>query len=351
MRRGEARGGRGRRGRRAALWAAALAAALALAALPFVRPGWSGGPTLAPRFDLSRFATTLAGQLPWLGPFAALAALLPALRAHVWRTVIPRPRPAWREAYHATALGALVHNAMPGKLGPFAAAWVLARSMGRPVGPALGAQLVSKLLELGALVAAGALAAISRGGAGPLGEVVLAGAGLFVALASAAAMTALAAPALGRRVGRRLPRAGEALGALGDGLRGAGGGGRVAAGLALSLLPALGSAAAYALPLNAAGVASPLTGGALLVAVIAFGQLTPGLPVGAGVYWSLAAWAARTLGVPAGDAAAIAVATHAGMVGASLAVGAVSAVARRALLSSLLRRPRPSDEGENPGDR
>ena len=121
---------------------------------------------------------------------------------------------------------------------------------------------------------------------------------------------------------------------------GAGSPARLAAALGLALLPALGAAIAYALPLRALGVPESAAGGALLVAVIAFGQLTPGLPVGAGVYWSLASWAARQLGATAEDAAALAILTHLGSVGAGLVVGAASAVARRATVVELVRRRR-----------
>jgi len=323
--------------------AAAAAGAFALGALlvlsvVFFHVGWDGGPTLRPRFALHAFLARLPAHLHWLGPFVALAATLPALRALVWRALVPRPSPRFSDAYHATALGALVHNSVPGKLGPLAAAWVLARSTGRPFAPALSSQLVSKLLELGAIVALGAIAAALQGPAAPIARVVAAGAALFAVLAAAAAALALGAPRAAVRLARRLPRAGAALAALGEGILGAGSPGRLAASAALATLPALGAACAYALPLAALGVPGSGAGGALLVSVIAFGQLTPGLPIGTGVYWSLAAWAARQLGASAEDAAALAILTHAGMVGSGLAVGAASALARRALVADLFRR-------------
>ncbi|HET8541730.1 MAG TPA: UPF0104 family protein, partial [Anaeromyxobacter sp.] len=108
----------------------------------------------------------------------------------------------------------------------------------------------------------------------------------------------------------------------------------------LAALPTLAAAAAYGLPLRAVGVEGSAAGGAVLLAVLTFGQLTPGLPVGTGVYWSLAAWTARTLGAAPADAAAVAVLSHAAMVGANLAVGAASAAARRGALRELLRRRR-----------
>ena len=126
---------------------------------------------------------------------------------------------------------------------------------------------------------------------------------------------------------------------------------RLAAALALAVLPAAGAAAAYALPLRAAGVPESVAGGALLVAVIAFGQLTPGLPVGAGVYWSLASWAARQLGAAPEDAAALAILTHLGMVGTGLLVGLASAIVRRATVAELVRRRREVERLADPRPR
>ncbi|HEX9399920.1 MAG TPA: lysylphosphatidylglycerol synthase domain-containing protein [Anaeromyxobacter sp.] len=337
--------------RRAAALLAALSAGALLVALVFFRPGWSGGPTLEPRFALGAFLARLPAHLRWLGPFVALAALLPALRTLVWHELLPRPPPRLADAYHATALGAFVNNAVPGKLGPLAAAWALARMAGRPFAPALSSQLLAKLLELGAIVALGAAAATLRDSGASLARVVVAGAALFALLSSAAVVLALSAPRAAARFARGLPRAGAALRALGDGIVGAGRPARLAAALGLALLPALGAGIAYALPLRAMALPDSATGGALLVAVIAFGQLTPGLPVGAGVYWSLASWAARQLGATAEDAAALAILTHLGMVGAGLAVGAASAVARRATVVELVRRRREVERLADPPTR
>jgi hypothetical protein len=324
---------------RAALVAVALAGAAVLVLLVFYRLDWQDGPSLAARFDLGGFLARLPTHAGWLGPFVAVAATLAGWRAIVWRAVSPPPPPALAEAYHATALGALVHNTVPGKLGPVAAAWILARRAGTPLAAALSSQLVAKLLELGAVVAVAALAALATRPDPALSRAVLAGAAVFSALAAAALATALVAPRLGARVARRLPRAGAALGALGAGLS-ALAGRRLALALLVALAPALTSALAYGFPLRAAGVEGSAAAGALLVAVITFGQLTPGLPVGTGVYWGLSAWAARRLGARDEDAAALAVLSHAGMVAASLAVGLVSALVRRAALVDLLRRRR-----------
>lgn len=319
--------------------AGALLGAL-LVSLVFFRVEWHGGPSLVPRFDLGAFVRRLPEHAAWLPGFLALAASLFAWRALVWKLVAPPPRPRYRDAYHATALGALVHNTVPGKLGPLAAAFVLSRSSREPFAAALSSQLVAKLLEMGAVVVLGAGAAWALPGIEGLGRAVMAGAAVFAALAIAAAATALLAPRAGARLARRLPRAGAALAALGAGLAGVGSPGRLGLALLAAVAPALTAAAAYTVPLAAFGVDEGIAGGAVLVAVITFGQLTPGLPVGTGVYWSLAAWGARRLGAAPDDAAALAVLTHAAMVAASVAVGAVSAVARRGALRELRRRRR-----------
>ncbi len=349
---GEAREGPGGglRARHAAVVALGVAAGAALVLLVFAEPGWDGGPVLRPRFDLGAFARRLPEHAAWLVPYVALAACLPALRALVWRAVLPPPSPALAEAYHATALGALVHNAVPGKLGPVAAAWVLARQAGRPFAPALSSQLLGKLLEMGVVVVLGAASAAARPRGG-VGGVVVAGAVAFAAFAAAATALALGAPRASARLGRRFPRAGAALAALGEGIAGAGGARRLVRAAGLAALPALTAVLAYSLPLRAVGVESPAAGAAVLVAVLTFGQLTPGLPVGTGVYWSLAAWAARALGAPAADAAAVAVLSHAGMVAASIAVGGASALVRRGELAELLRRRREVGRRPGPGAR
>lgn len=340
---------------------ALLAAAVigsALVALVFVRVELRDGLVLTPRFDVAVLRDRLPAHLAWLPAFALLAAVLPLLRSLVWRAVLPRPVPRVRDAYHATAVGALVHNTVPGKLGPLAAAWILARAGQRSFTPALAAQLVAKLLEMGAVVTLGAAGALASPRADDVRRVVMAGAVLFVAFACLAVAVARFAPGAAARLGRRLPRAGAALAALGEGVAGAGTPTRLAGAVALAFLPALVVSTAYTLPLHAVGVEEGLGGGAMLVAVLTFGQLTPGLPIGTGVYWSLAAWTARELGAEAADAAAIAVLTHAAMVGANVVVGGASAILRRTALGELVRRRKdvsrlasggmPTPEGASP---
>lgn len=328
-----------RRRAHAVALAVGVVAGAVLVGLVFFRVRLEGGLSVSPRFDLGRFVRHLPRHGRWLAGFALLAASLAAWRALVWRLVM-RPSAPYADAYHATAMGALVHNTIPGKLGPLAAAWLLARSARRPFAPLLSSQLLAKLLEMGALVGVGAVAAAVLGEQAAVGRVALAGAAVFLALAGGAVAIGWAAPGAGQRLGARLPRAGAFVGAVGDGLRNAGSPARLAVAGACALGPALTAAASYAVPLASFGIERPLAGGAVVVAVITFGQLTPGLPVGTGVYWALSSWAARRLGASAEDAAALAILTHAGMVVSQLAVGGISALARRGALRELLRRRR-----------
>jgi hypothetical protein len=333
------------------LVAAGLAVGVLLAALVFFRVEWRGAPSIAPRFGAATFFRRLPEHARWLAPFVLAVACLPALRAVAWRAAFPPPRPTVAEAYHATALGALLHNTVPGKMGPLAAAWLLARTAGRPLGATLSTQLLAKLLELGSTVALGATAAALADAGGAVRRAVLGGAAAFAVLATAAVAVALGAPRAAERLARRLPRVAAALAALGEGIRAAGTPGRLGAVAALALLPAAVSTIAYALPVRALGLGPALAGGAIVLAVITFGQFTPGLPVGTGVYWSLAAWAARELGASAPDAAAMAVLTHAGMVATTVVVGGASALVRRRALRELLRRrARPPADGGTPDD-
>lgn len=321
----------------AAAVAAALVAGAFLVLLVFARVEWRGGPVLVARFALGPFLRSLPGNAPWLVAFAAVAAVVPSLRALVWRAVSPPPPPAYADAYHATALGGLAHNLVPGKIGPLAAAWVLSRTADRPLAPALSSQLVSKLLEMGALVACGAAAAALLRAGAAVAHALLAGAALFAIFSAAAVGIALGAPGAAARIAVRFPRAGSFVAALGEGVAGAGGPRRLAGAFALAFLPAGVAALAYAVPLHAFGAHGGAAGGAVLVAVLAFGQLTPGLPVGSCLHWSLGAWAARHLGVAANDAAALAVLTDVAMMSTNAAVGAASALCRRGSLPDLFR--------------
>ena len=106
-----------------------------------------------PRFDFGLWWADLPGHLTWLIPFLLLSASLPALRAFMWGFTAPAPAPSYGARYHAIAVGALVHNTMPARLGLLVTAIFAGRRVRRPVVEMLASLLVAKLLELAALVA------------------------------------------------------------------------------------------------------------------------------------------------------------------------------------------------------
>jgi hypothetical protein len=117
--------------------------------------------------------------------------------------------------------------------------------------------------------------------------------------------------------------------------------GRLALGFVVALAPIAASALGYGTALSALGAPAGVIGGGLLLGAITLSQFTPGLPIGAGVHYVVAAWAARELGVSPPAAAALAALTHAGTVTTHLAIGLTAAIARRRELGALLARRRP----------
>jgi hypothetical protein len=336
--------------RRVGFTVVGIAVSAAALGLAFFRPqqradGW----TLVPRFDFGVWWADLPGHLTWLIPFLLLSASLPALRAFMWGFTAPAPPPSYGARYHAIAVGALVHNTMPARLGLLVTAIFAGRRVQRPVVEMLASLLVAKLLELAALVATIAavlplMGAVSgqAGGGQPFGRTALAGVAVVAVLGLLLVGLAGAAPRLARGLRRRgrTPRLAGFLEALATGVRGVGSVRRLLLGLLAALAPVAANGLAYGLALVHAGAASGLWGGWLLLGALTLGQFTPGLPVGTGVYLLVCSWAARALGADDGSAAAVAVLTHVGTFAANLTVGAVSALIHRREIRGLfsLRR-------------
>jgi hypothetical protein len=102
------------------------------------------------------------------------------------------------------------------------------------------------------------------------------------------------------------------------------------------VLPVAASGLAYGLALRATGAGPGVLGGWPLLAAITLAQVTPGLPIGTGVYYFVCAWGARELGVADAPAAALAVLTHAATGAVNLLVGAASALVHRRFFRELL---------------
>ena len=338
--------------RRVAFTAIGIAVSAAALGLAFFRPQReSGGWSLVPRFDFGVWWSDLPGHLVWLIPFLLLSASLPALRALMWGFTAPAPAPSYSTRYHAIAIGALVHNTMPARLGLLVTAIFAGRRVRRPVVEMLASLLVAKLLELTALVATitavlplmGPVVGVNHsGGTRAFGNTALAGFAVVAVLGLLLVLLARTAPRVAGWLRRRdrVPWLVRFLEALTTGVRGVGSARRLGLGLLAAMLPVAANGLAYGLALVHGGAQSGLWGGWLLLGALTLGQFTPGLPVGTGVYLLVCSWAARALGADDGSAAAIAVLTHVGTFAANLTVGAISALIHRREIRGLfsLRR-------------
>jgi hypothetical protein len=300
---------------------------------------------LVARFSLSAWFGELPSHLPWVVPFVLLTLTLAPLRAALWGATLPRPVPRYGSRLLAIALGGLVHNVLPGRLGLLGSAYVLGRRAERPVPEAFAALLLMKLLELAALVTTTAitLAVLHTRGVAGAGLRQLVGAGMAVVVISAAAILATArwaprAQVLASSVHAWVRRLGLMLAQVAAGLTAVGTPARLAVGFLVAFGPVAASALAYGLALGALDARTGVLGGGLLLGAITLAQFTPGLPIGAGVHYVVAAWAARELGVTEPHAVALAALTHASTVVAHLAFGVTAALARRRELSALLPR-------------
>jgi len=333
---------------------AALLSAV-LAGLAFFRVSFSDGALhILPRFDLREWIERLPSHLPWVIPFMALTATLTALRAIVWGRTLPAPDSGdltpppgspigWRARFHALALGALVHNALPGHLGALASAWVLSRGGGPPLPASLASFLLAKLLEFGALFGVTALlAAIAhlQGVQGiPIRPMLWAGAIALVVFTVALGSARRFAPRLAARLAARgrLPRLVRTLEALSSGLTAVHSPRRLLAGWLLAFLPVLASALAYALALHHVGGRGFLLGGGLLVGAVTFSQMTPGMPASIGIYYLVCTATARALGVSDEQAAALAALSHLAQNTTHILVGIGAALAHHEGVRDLLR--------------
>ncbi|MCK8500606.1 lysylphosphatidylglycerol synthase transmembrane domain-containing protein [Myxococcus fulvus] len=296
------------------------------------------GPLLQPRFPLDDFLRDLPGHLVWLLPFVMLQGSIIPLRAVQWQSTL-RKRVPFRERYHLVAIGAFVHNALPGKLGDILRSFLLSRTERIPFLRCLGTVAVGKLMEFAALMMLVTLSLL-----GPFGSTLTRFQGqLKVAVSLCVGLVALVvllahwslplANALHRR--HRFPRLEGFLHHVSDGLGSARsfiGMGKV---LFYSVGPVLASALAYGLALHGIGISGGLFAGAVVLGAISLGQALPGVPAGMGIYYFVTSWAARSLGATPEDAAAFATLTHLGTVFSQAGVGAVSVYVRKIRIRDL----------------
>ncbi len=317
-----------------------VAVSVALISTAFFHVRLIGGLQLVPRFDFSKFLRQIPAHAHWLLPFLVLSASMVPLRAAQWQTTLPRPVP-YRERYHLVAIGAFVHNAVPGKLGDVFRSFLMARTQRLPFVQSLGSVAVCKLLEFGAL-----MLLVSASFLGPFAREVgrfeaplrLAVAACIALVLLVVALARLAGP-IARRLDRvaRLPKLVGFLHNVEVGLGAARSLPGLGRALLLSVPPVLAPAFAYGIALHQLGIEGGLFAGAVVLGAIAIGQATPGIPAGMGIYYFVTSWTARNLGASAEDAAAFAALTHLGTVASQVAVGAVSLLVRRVRLTELRR--------------
>lgn len=296
------------------------------------------GPLLQPRFPLGAFVRDLPGHLVWLVPFMLLQASLIPLRAVQWQRTLRRPVP-FKERYHLVAIGAFVHNALPGKLGEIMRSFLLSRTQRIPFLRCLGTVGVCKLMEFAALMLLVTLSLL-----GPFGQTLSRFQGeLKVAVSLCVGLVALVvllahwsgplAFALHKR--HKLPRVEGFLHHVSEGL----GTARSFTGMAkvfvFSVAPVMASALAYGLALHGIGISGGLFAGAVVLGAISLGQSLPGVPAGMGIYYFVTSWAARSLGASAEDAAAFSTLTHLGTVISQVAVGGISVHLRKIRIRDL----------------
>ena len=304
---------------------------LSLVALVFVRVGFPGHLTLA-----SLFLEQLPKQWRWLLPFALLSASMLPSRALQWQAALEKKVPL-RERYHLVAIGAFVHNALPGKLGDVTRGFLLSRTRALPLSESLAAVAACKLFEMVWLVLLG-LAAFF-GPAAVLArfrEPMVIAAGLCLGLLLLAFALARFAPRLAGRVG------GQKLSAILEGL----GKGFAAVKrpralvrlLALSVLPVAASAVGYGFGLKSMGIAGGLWAGPIILGAIALGQCLLFVPAGTGLYYVATTFAAIQLGASPEQAAVFTALSHLATLAVQVGLGAIS-LWRSGLKLEQLRAP------------
>ncbi|ABF90585.1 putative membrane protein [Myxococcus xanthus DK 1622] len=336
---GRARHAGGRALLKALLAVFGLVLSVVLLSTAFFKWNLSGtGPLLQPRFPLGDFVRDLPRHLVWLVPFMLLQASIIPLRAVQWQRTLRRHVPL-KERYHLVAIGAFVHNALPGKLGDVMRSFLLSRTQRIPFLRCLGTVGVCKLMEFAALMLLVMLSLLGPFGRtlsrfeGELKVAVLLCVGLVALVVFLAHWSGPLAFALHRR--HKLPRVEGFLHHVSEGL----GTARSFTGMAkvfvFSVAPVLASALAYGLALHGIGISGGLFAGAVVLGAISLGQSLPGVPAGMGIYYFVTSWAARSLGASPEDAAAFATLTHLGTVISQVAVGAVSVHLRKIRIRDL----------------
>lgn len=299
--------------------------------------------------DVGDAFTVLRGAA--LGPLLlvlGVVGLQVLVRAARWRLLLPRrldgTRPSIGAAVTALLIGYLASGVLPARLGEPIRAIVVARSQQLPVGGAFGSVVLERVVDLAALAIVGLGAALAIGAPAWILNLALLVAGLALALLLLLVTVGLdPVLAIGRWLVARVPRGVRPTGArllnmagsFTDGMSGHRRRPDVAAAALLSVVGWLLDALIIGLVATSIGV--PLEPGEAVVisAVGALATAIPSAPGYLGTYEVAVTTAAVALGLSAAEGLALAIATHAIVLGPVLLAGLVALARTGATLGGL----------------
>jgi hypothetical protein len=285
--------------------------------------------------DIRGTAETLARTNLWLA--AATLLLVPGqiiLRTLRWRLLLPlRPdgeRPTVGRVMPVLLIGYLANLILPARLGEGARAYLLARREQIGFARVLGSVLLERVIDLASLALVAVLAALQSGAPEWIvrGMVIVAVVGFaLVALLVASGITRTVA-VLARLLGTRADRMRGAIDhatSFGEGANG-GGWGPLAVAVLFSTLTWAFVAGTYWLAAQSLGIDIRISASMLVAAVATLGTAIPSAPANIGTYEVATVVVLTALGVPAHEALAMALLTHA-IVTVPFAITGAAAVA------------------------
>lgn len=293
---------------------------------------------LAVTLDVEEAVSVLRGAS--LGPLVLVLGVVAAqvvIRAARWRVLLPRrpdgSRPTIGSAVAALLVGYLASGILPARLGEPIRAIVIARSQQLPVGGSFGAVVLERVVDMAALAIVGLGAALAIGAPTWILNLALVVAGIAFAVLLLLVTVGLdPVLAIGRWVVTRAP---TSVRPLGDRLLGAAGsftdgmsGHRrrpdVAIAALLSVVAWLLDALIVGLVATSIGISLAPGEAIVISAVGALATAIPSAPGYLGTYEVAVTAAAVALGLSGSEGLALAIATHAIVLGPVLLAGLVA---------------------------
>ncbi len=270
--------------------------------------------------DIGDTMDVLAGTNLWLG--AATLLLVPAqivLRTFRWRAVLPlRPdgtRPEARRIMPVLLAGYLANLVLPARLGEPVRAFLLSRREQIAFAPILGSVVLERVLDLASLAPLAALAALQVGAPEWIvrGTIIATVIGLVLVGILVASGITRGIEGVERLLGARGGRVRAVLAQLahfGEGASG-GGWGQLVLAYALSAATWAFVAATFWFAAQSLGIDIRISAAILVAAIASLGTSIPSAPANIGTFEAAAVVALTALGVPAHEALAMALLTHA----------------------------------------